>query len=346
MNTLLTFPSLASIDANSGTATDYLASGNWTIRKSFLKLTVESPNASDLIIGAWDSNAIVPMLDSDTTLTNWGYGGAALTAYIPAGAAGRQVLIDLSGTTLMTTFINAAYSNGFSQDGKALQGTGLLIGTLQGSPTYAGNIHGAWNADEDQDWYTAFHGADTTPGVSAALEIYYTASGTSLISAGNGADGYIVISYLDPKGTPVATVLPQAAVDASGNHLGAGFTADSPNYNVWQPGSNPRTLEIPHTFSPANGWASANSVTCGYQLLPGNMLYLNFSVNANAATNVVIATLPSGWRPASRHIMPCAPNSASAPVGWCQVDTDGHVSVMNGSGNFTYSLSAVIKLDF
>ena len=200
------------------------------------------------------------------------------------------------------------------------------------------------------DWYTAFHGADPDPTISAALEIYYTAAGASLVSAGNGSDGYIVIRYINPQGTPVATVLPQTTTDASGNTHGPGFTATPANYNVWQPGSSPLIVEVPHTFSPVNGWVVANSVTACYELCPGNLLYLNFSVNGNAATNSNVTTLPGGWVPASGHILPLAPNSASAPVAWCTVATNGHVTITTTAGaipagNFTYSLSAVIKLD-
>jgi hypothetical protein len=346
MNTLLTFPSLASIDGNTGNVTDYLASGDWTIQKTYLKLTVETPHASVIVIGSWMSNAVISMLDSDATLGAWGYGGPLLTAYIPAGTAGRQVYIDLSGTTVISTMLSNAYTNGYSQNGQALQGSGLLIGALQGSTLYYGNVHGAWNADEDQDWYTAFHGADSS-GLSAALEIYYTASGASVVTAGAGSDGYIVVRYLDPKGTPIATVLPEAAVDAGGNNLGAGFTADSGNYNVWQPGSNPRTLESWHAMTLVNGWTAGGGTSSYYRLLPGNLLVLKINVDAASSTNDLFFTLPVGWRPDNPQYGKPAFTQASINTNiYLQVASNGQLSFVNGHGVGTHMLGTfVISLD-
>lgn len=347
MNTLLTFPSLATIDGNAGPVTDYLASGDWTVQNTFLKLTVASPNASIIVIGAWLSNAIIPTVDSDATLTAWGYGSAALTAYIPAGVAGRQVLIDLTGTNLMTSMMLHAYSNGFSQDGHALQGVGLLIGALQGSSTFAGNVNGAWNSDEAEDWYTAFHGSDTDPTLSAALEIHYTASSTTTISAGDGADGYIVIRFIDPKGTPVATMLPEAATDDKGNALGAGFTADPANYHVWQPGSSPRTLETWHPVSSlSNGWVMQGASNCGYRLLPGNLLMIKLAVNGGSATTDTVFTLPSGWRPANQQYAAVASNGQITFGCYIQIGADGTVNVSGGHGHAQIFLcNAIIALD-
>lgn len=348
MNTLVTFPSLATVDGNSGPVTDYLATADWSLLTCFLKLTVETVNASILVISLWNSNAILGALDSDTTLTTWGYGGSQILAYIPAGTAGRQVYIDLTETTILSTMVSKAYGNTFSQNGKALLGAGLLIGTLQGSTSYQANVHGAWNADEAQDWYTAFHGADASdPTLSAALEISYQAAGSSLVTGGDGADGYIVIRYLNPKGTPVASVVPQSTTDAGGNVHNAGINAASSQYSVWQPNSSPQIPEVFHsvTSNPPNFTINLSGMVTGYKLLPGNMLYIAVDGTAGATTTGLnVMTLPTGWRPAGTHFG-AAISSTNGDTTFYQVGTTGGVSLGSVTSGHRYFFEARIHLE-
>lgn len=352
MNSLVTFPSLNSVDANAGTTTDYLSSGDWTIEKIFLKLTVETVNASNLVIGLWGSNAIVPMLDSDTTLTAWGYTGRMVTVFIPAGAAGRQVYIDLSGTSLAASMVSLAQGNGYSQNGKALQGAGLLIGAVQGSAAFVDSVFGAWDNDEALDWYTAFHGADVSnPDLSAALEVTYIQSTSSVLTAGNGSDGYIVIKFLSAQGTPVATMVPSAKTDSSGNQLGAGFTADPANYNTWQPGTSPKVLETFHLASiTLSGWSNAGTGTGArlqYRLLPGNLVHIIGTVNVNASPAVgVLFTLAAGYHPNQVQYVEMRQNSGALADTFLFVNTDGTVNTtgLGGLASTTFWINGIISL--
>lgn len=349
MNTLVTFPALSAVDGNSGQVTDYLSSADWSLLKVFLKLTVETTSASILAVSTWDSNAIIGALDSDTTLSTWGYGGINLLAYIPAGVAGRQILVDLTGTTILSTMVSSAYGNTFSQSGHMLMGAGLLIGTLQGSTANQVNIHGAWNADEAPDWYTAFHGADASnPELSAALEISYQAAGNTLVAAGNGADGYIVVRFINPKGTPVASVVAQQTIDANGNTHAAGINAASTGYSVWNPViTNPQTPEVFHQVSsnPPNFTINTSGMVTGYKLLPGSMLYIAVDGTANATTTGLnILTLPIGWRPAGTHFG-AAISSTNGDTTFYQVGNTGGVSLGAVTSGHRYFFEARIHLD-
>lgn len=348
MNTLVTFPSLSAVDGNAGAVTDYLSTADWTLLKAFLKLTVETTSASILAISTWNSNAIIGALDSDATLAAWGYGSAQVLAYIPAGAAGRQVYIDLSGTSVLSTMVSNAYSNTYSQSGHALMGTGLLIGTLQGSAANQVNIHGEWDADEAPDWYTAFHGADASnPTLSAALEISYQASGNTLVAAGNGADGYIVIRYINPTGTPVASVVAQSTTDANGNVHNAGVNAASAAYNVWQPGSSPQIPEVFHTVSLPAGWNAGTGMTNGYKLLPGNMIYIAIDATYNSGTSTLF-TLPTGWRPVGSHFGAAASfsgGSATPGASAYQIGSSGGVSILNPTAGLRYFVEIRMHLE-
>ena len=362
MNSLLTFPSLANVNGNqSGGAVSYLSNAAaWAIQKVYLTLTIESPSACNINIGGWNSNAIIAAVDSDTTLAAWGYGGvSSLVLDVPAGTPGRQVTFDLSGTSYAASMVSHAQSNGFSQNGQALQGVGLLLGTLTGSATYQGNIHGAWNADDAPDWNCIFHGADANnPGLSAQLTLTYTPASPTLVAAGNGAPGYIVISYLDPRGTPVATVLPQAETDTKGNALGAGFTASAPNYNVWNPSTSPPslTLETFHkviTAGMSNSWAGVDdtNIPCGYQLLPGNLLFVSLYLLGTSKTggaNSTVFTLPVGWRPSRTWFAPMTSNESVTPTSnyIVQIGSNGILSVNNAPDTTArrYFLNTIFSL--
>lgn len=356
MNSLLTFPSLANVNGNQGAgAVSYLSNNAaWTIQKLYLTLTVQSTNAANLVIGTWNSNTIVSALDSDATLTAWGYSGPLLTANIPVGEAGRQVVIDLSGTAIAASLVSLAQRNNYTINGSALQGCGLLIGTLTGSATYQGNIHGAWNAGEAPDWDCAFYGADAAvPSMSAQLNITYTVASPTLVAAGNGAPGYIVISFINPQGIPVATVLPQSVTDANSNVLGAGFTADAPNYNVWHPGSSPKILE---TWQAATitlaGWANqgGSNMVLSYRLMPGNMVWVNGIIQNTTGIGGTLFTLPAAYRPA--HNQGLFFWNQGAPAGGVQnwhaaVNTDGTVTTggLGGISNSTWAVNGFISLD-
>lgn len=69
-----------------------------------------------------------------------------------------------------------------------------------------------------------------------------------------------------------------------------------------QPGS-PGLAEVWHSLSLTTVTGSGNGVNgFRYKLMPDNTLLLEWDLNSNSVgNNVTIATLPSGWRPATNH---------------------------------------------
>jgi hypothetical protein len=300
-----------------------------------LQLTVQSENAANLVIGLWSSNIILNALDSDTTLTNYGYTSPVGTYYVPAGDAGRTVTIDLTTTSLAASFVSLAQANGFFYNGRALQGAGLLIGCLQGSATHIGNVNGGYSTTNAEDFYCAFSGAtgDTT---AAQLVITYTAAGSSMVAAGDGAPGYIVVRYINDQGTPVSLVLPNTYTDAGGNAHAAGFNALAQNYNTYQPGSSPTVVEGWHTITPINGWVAQNgSAPCRYRLAPGNIMLIELQINDSSATSGVFMTMPSGYSLGTTQFCLLALGSAAAGT------TVANVQFATGAGANVVVLSWV-----
>lgn len=343
MNAVVTFPSLGDVTSSLPTAAAIkLNNTALTLQKCWLRLTVDSPNACNLVIGSWNSNTVTDTLASDGDILAGGYGGASSRVFIPAGAAGRQVVIPVDDA-ILTTMLALSEDNGYSAPYNS-RGIGLLIGTLTGSPAYQSEDFGAWDSDEAPDWNALIHGADQEhPELSATLLIGYTSGAAAFRSGGRGAPGYIVVSYITPEGVPVSTVLPDAVTDAGGNAVGAGFTADATGYNVWQPGSSPKTLETAHNVTLINGWANsgANPVL-QYRLLPGGFVHLTGVVSAASRVTPpnVLGMLPAGYMPARTQFSPVSTLGTTLAAGsFLQVNTSGNISL---STNVTTSNTDVI----
>lgn len=351
MFSILTFPAFNAINGNApaGGLPIPLSDSSWTLDDLSLQLTVNTTAATNLVIGTWKSNAIFASLpNTNAALTGATYGlhNKLLLVHIEAGDAGRQVTIDLSTVSaILTDFTNQGSTTG----------CGLILGQLLGTdvPTYG---FGAWNADEAEDWRTEFYGAnaaDTT--TSATLIVKYHAAAGTKNNGGKGAAGYIVLTYVNSQGTPVATVLPAAITDAGGHALGAGFTADSTSYQVWHPGSNPRTLETWQVVSSYTGtWTRLDSTSdIRYQMVPGNKVHILGRLVCNttfAATNSVLFTISStSYRPARNvpvYMMGHNSGLGNVAAVWGFIDTSGVVQVV-GSMNATQVLeiNAVYPLD-
>jgi hypothetical protein len=353
MFSILTFPAFSAVNASASGSPVPLSDSSWTIDDLSLQLTVSTENACNIMIGTWKSNTVFAALPSDnTTLTSAAYGlhNDLVMIYVDAGAAGRQVTIDLSlATAILTDFKNQALSGG----------CGLILGQLIGSSasdpvTVSG--FGAWNDDEAEDWNCAFTGANADDStLSAELIVKYHPTAGAKNSGGKGAPGYIVISYLNPEGTPVATVLPAATTDAGGNGLGAGFTADATNYHVWHPGSSPLQLETWQTISGySNSWARLDSTSdLKYILLPGNLVLLTARLVVPATfsdTVSQIAVLPVGYRPLTRNesvnMMGHNAGNHNPVAVWGTVSTAGALSVVGTmNGGQTLEISSIFPIN-
>lgn len=354
MNSILVFPTLASIvgGLNGATPTYLSDSTQWSPFVAYLNLTIETPNACTIFWSEWKPNTLPDHID-DTVLTA---GGLSTTANgiirVPAGEAGRRIQVPVNDFEVFAGDLqDLALNNGFGG-----QGIGILIGSLQGSVGFQRRADGAWDNAEAPDWYGSLHGAeDGDTGLSASLTLQYYKVGTydteDIVGGGAGDPGYIVVSYITPEGTPVSTVLPAAETDASGHALGAGFTADPANYNVWQPGSSPKVLETKHpaTLAGLSGWTQqSGGMIVGYKLLPGNIVAVTGAVNAaSGAAAGVLFTVPLAYRPAATQPLffwPAVNGNTVADWRAFISSTDGTVNVSAAGTITTFHFNAYYHL--
>jgi hypothetical protein len=302
MFSILTFPSFAAVNGSApGSAPIPLNDSRWAIDALYLKLTIHTENAANLEITPWYANTVLASLPSTKTLlTAAGLGSTAMTAYVPAGDAGRQVTIDLFDANLGSSFVTKALSNGFGS-----AGVGLVIGQLKGTdpadPLTGVTAFGAWDSDEAEDWNCVFTGADQDPAVTATLAVKYHAAATSLNQGGKGSPGYVAVTFINPKGVPVTTILPAAATDDGGNQLDAGVTTT--RISTWTPGSSPKTLEGWHNLTGMTAGSGYTVNTARYRLAPdGKHVEFDFHFTAGASpvdgAYTFTTTLSSAYQPA------------------------------------------------
>lgn len=341
MNSILVLPDFRSVVAGkNGAVPTYLGDPTqWDILGVFLNLTIETENACTIPWSEWRPNNL-PSSISDAVLTAAATQPVMGVLRIPAGPAGRRVQVPLANSGAFP----------FHLQGSA---PGLLLGGLQGSASFErlGNSDGNYDNPEAPDWYCSFHGAENgDTGLAASLTVKYAGHGTysGINPGGKGDPGYIVISFIDPRGLPVASVLPFARTDENGNALGPGFTADTTAWNVWHPGSSPKVLETWQFPSMLTGWAN-NGLSLRYKLLPGNMVWINGVIsNLSGGTDGVLFTLPVGYRPVStqgvyfrQQGLTPAPNASPSAF----VQNDGTVNIKGTTNTATYQINSLITLD-
>ncbi len=348
MFSVLTFPSFSAVTGSAPTGAGNvnlpLSDDSWLIESMTLRLTVNTPNACNVMIASWLSNQVYRSLPADAAhLDPLGYGGNALIRYIDAGTAGRQVDIDLSSVpSLITDFVSTAVSNGHGT-----AGCGLILGQLNGSDEFGVPAFGSWNSTEAEDWYCSFTGADAdNAGITAIIAVKYTLASGNQNAGGTGAPGYIVVSYINPQGTPVATVLPAAITDAKGNALGAGFTADAKNYNVWKPGSSPRVIDSWIQATMLNGWTgNSGTPVVQYKIEPGNLLHIVGLLDPSSKSSNTAFVLNSGYRPNVTHDVGIAMHPPGVLGAFARVDNSGNVQFLNSTtGMGAFGINVLIPL--
>lgn len=271
----------STLGASKGTST------RWAIDHSYLTLTVNSTNASMIGVSSV-SNQDMPSELTDTELASWNSSGSITGPqlyYVPSGDAGRQVTLTLSSS--ITTEMLSSSSPVF-----------IVVSTFRGAPT-KDMLIGGYSDPESGEFYCEFYGAGTEDAVQdAALSFdFHYNNGSTLVplSGASGRPGQIRVSYLNPEGKPVTTILPTAATDNGGNQLAAGITTG--DISTWHPGSNNSVLESGWT----NGTISAtHDGTSFFQVkrVALNAMFVRLYLHGgNMTGNQTIAQLPAGYWP-------------------------------------------------
>lgn len=339
MNSILQFPPIGKLVTTDGSPLNALSGGvglKWMIDSMYLTLTINTTNAANIAISVGHA-AELPTELTDTELSTYtDVAVAPIIFSIPAGDAGRQVSLNLGGAAGPIEGLLASSDNVF-----------LIIGTLRGSllddfnnkPFDYGN--GGYTDPENAEWYCEFYGTGTDQALQdASLSVnYYLANGgggSPPGSGGAGGAGYIKISYLNPEGTPITTILPNAATDGGGNGLASGVTTDG--LQTWQPGTNPKQLETWHNLTPLKG-AAGNLPTTNvlrYKRIPGNMVMLQMTLIYAAGNyitlNANIASLPPLYAPSQQVEFAAGTyvQSGTQHGVRCSISTGGVIGVSDG----------------
>lgn len=271
----------STLGASKGTST------RWAVDHSYLTLTVNSTNASMIGVSAV-SNQDMPSELTDTELASWNSSGSITGPqlyYVPSGDAGRQVTLTLSSS--ITTEM-------LSSSSPVL----LAVSTFRGAPT-KDMLIGGYSDPESGEFYCEFYGAGTEDAIQDAVlsfDFHYNNGSTIVpLSGASGRPGQIRVSYLNPEGTPVTTILPTATTDNGGNQLAAGITTG--DISTWHPGSNNSVLESGWT----NGTISAtHDGTSFFQVkrVALNAMFVRLYLHGgNMTGNQTIAQLPAGYWP-------------------------------------------------
>lgn len=316
MASIVQFSAASSRPAFDGTALGAMrgpANYRWVIDQTYLTLTIKTTNASMIAI-APALEAMPPELtDAELSSSAWS-GLTPALYYIPAGDADRQVTLSLP-----------AYVNPVA----LLPGTPTFtVSTFRGSTVDDMGI-GGYNDSENADFYCEFYGAGTDDGAKDAVltfTYHYNSGSTVVPAAGSsGNPGQIRVTYLNPEGTPVTTILPAASTDVGGNQLAAGITTT--RVRTWQPNSSPLLLEDWH------GPVTLQGVWTGslyYRITPDGDLQIssrgtNISASGTPAVSGAVHpwfVLPTGWIPAKTHNVP---QSGSSITGFYVAGLDGNL---------------------
>jgi hypothetical protein len=215
-------------------------------------------------------------------------------------------------------------------------GQGFINGTNFGIALVAGG------GNLNNYWYGYFHG----PGTQAPL-LTITATSGATVTAGNGADGQVRLTYSTPVTSLVAAVQPAATTDAAGNQLAAGHTG--PITAIDPVAANPNLLETWHHLTGATGWASSGNGYAGfyYRMNPDGFAeaVLDMSATTQASASVMISAggILAAYCPGSNvNAGPVSIYGSGWPTGssgpYLEVTTTGSVVYRNqGQGASTAS---------
>lgn len=304
-----------------------------------LTMTVHSTNASILPFW-WVTPDALPsvILPGDGTKA-WinpftSIGGAGVLA-VPAGDAGRRLTFEFPNHA---GFFTAATTPG---------GVAMLFGVSMPAgvttPTYTTGLTNTtpftavqhYNDPAATDWYTEFYGAGTdnaADDIVIGIDYLYSASN---VNGGAGDGGRILIKYVTAEGTPVTTILPAAATDASGNVLAKGITTAS--INTWHPGSSPLTVEGWTQPTLNANWSNIAGLELKYKLYPDNTIGVSGQItySSTSTTAVAVFQLPVGYRPIRTQLFLVVDQNATTGTGVARfgtVATDGTLSIYLGGG--------------
>lgn len=290
------------------------------VTKMTLSMEILSPNSASLILG----------YTNDTSLGNT-FTGSSVTWVtnlpVPAGSQNSVITWDL---TSHASFFGALVNG---------SATCLVLGN--------GNTPGAasyTNAVTASQFSVAFIGAGgVASGYAQDLTLNVSYTTGSFVTGGQGGPGQIQITYVNPNGTPVASMQPGVTTDSQGNAYAAGFTGP---ISYWQPNSFPLALENWHNVSAfSNSWTTFAGQPLRYRATADFGVRLNGRANipAGVANPSTVFVIPAGYRPASTQsiiVLEIGGAPYAATPHYAQIDTSGNVTiygVMNSANNIVFS---------
>ena len=172
---------------------------------------------------------------------------------------------------------------------------------------------------------------------------------TGNFTAGNGANGKVIVSYQSSNAL-VGGLSPVVTTDGAGNALAVGYTGP---VQAITPGSSPATVETWHTLTvPTTGTnCTAVSGTARYKLMAEhNAVWLDVQLALTSTgdfTIVMSTTLPATYRPTGTRRPPGATSGTltSDNSSRLYVDTTGSVQAIGPNGGTSFSFSGMLPLD-
>lgn len=121
------------------------------------------------------------------------------------------------------------------------------------------------------------------------------------------------------------------------------------NLRTMKPG-NPGTVEGWHSASLLNGWKdNASGEKLAYRLVsspPNSVQMFGDLQPGNNANGTLIATLPSGYHPASVKWWTCQSDQTATEAPGMQMDASGNISVYGVGGATRFAFNVTVPLDF
>jgi hypothetical protein len=128
------------------------------------------------------------------------------------------------------------------------------------------------------------------------FKITGTTGGAGVTTAGNGADGQVIITYSSASALEFA-LAPNAGTDANSNAFNAGYTGP---VQAFKPGSAPTVVETWHNMSLLNGWTLNAGGFAQYKLLAetGMVAIRLHNLQSGTITNgTPLWNMPTGYVP-------------------------------------------------
>jgi hypothetical protein len=224
------------------------------------------------------------------TFQPWSGAGNAGSANLLLGYANFSTLPGTWAGTGITQIANTTVSTDSSEEITLdLTATGLGSALMSGSATALtigpGTAPGAAAYDgPNANMYDlslvgaggVYAGQITDP----TLTVSYTNG--AAVSGGNGGPGYIAVTYVNPEGSPVASMQPQAVTDDTGNQHAAAYTGQISAYDP--------TVTAPGNYKPES-WKilaapSGITGTLRYKLLSEiNMVFIDVNCVIQSASS-------------------------------------------------------------